>query len=497
MGEKDGKPKGSNTATQLVQIVERGGIELFHTSNELTYASIRINEHVENWRIHSRHFKSWLSQVYYKTRRKTPGAQALDDACNALHGKALFENPECQAFVRIAGDENVIFIDLGNPTWQAVEITSKGWRVIDKPPVKFVRPRGMKALPTPQRGGKLNRLSEFLNIYPADWPLVIGWLIGAYKPTGPYEGLAICAEQGCAKSFTQRILCSMIDPVSAGMRGEPRDERDLAIRAFNSWVVSFDNLSSIRPWFSDALCRLSTGGGFGTRELYSDDCEFLLESMRPIILNGISEVVTRGDLAERVTVVFLPTIDDKNRKTESELWDKFGREQPKFLGALYDVLAIALKEFPQTRLKHSPRMADYVRWVTAAESGLRLKQGEFLAAYQERKDEMLENVLAACAVAEQIREFMKGITGSWEGTYHDLKTELEKSFDAFPFSTKPRDWPQTEKALSGQLRRLRPSLKRAGIFVEELGKSSQGYRVRLSKQAARMNMLPVNVGEHQ
>ena len=37
------------------------------------------------------------------------------------------------------------------------------------------------------------------------------------------------------------------------------------IAANNGWVVALDNISYLPPWLSDALCRLSTGGGFATR----------------------------------------------------------------------------------------------------------------------------------------------------------------------------------------------------------------------------------------
>jgi len=34
------------------------------------------------------------------------------------------------------------------------------------------------------------------------------------------------------------------------------------IAALNSHVIAYDNLSVIPDWLSDALCVLSTGGGF-------------------------------------------------------------------------------------------------------------------------------------------------------------------------------------------------------------------------------------------
>ena len=68
------------------------------------------------------------------------------------------------------------------------------------------------------------------------------------------------------------------------------------IAANNSWCLAYDNLSHVPAWLSDALCRLSTGGGFATRELYTDQEEIIFDSQRPVLLTSIEEVATRSDL---------------------------------------------------------------------------------------------------------------------------------------------------------------------------------------------------------
>ena len=64
------------------------------------------------------------------------------------------------------------------------------------------------------------------------------------------------------------------------------------IAASNSRVCSLANLSRLPISSSDGLCRLSTGGGFSTRALYTDGEEMIFEAKRPIILNGIEELAT-------------------------------------------------------------------------------------------------------------------------------------------------------------------------------------------------------------
>ena len=95
------------------------------------------------------------------------------------------------------------------------------------------------------------------------------------------------------------MLRGLIDPNAAPVRTGPREERDLFIAASNGHVLAFDNLSDLAPWMSDALCRIASGGSFAVRQLYTDRDEVLFQAARPIILNGIEDVITRPDLADR------------------------------------------------------------------------------------------------------------------------------------------------------------------------------------------------------
>ena len=67
------------------------------------------------------------------------------------------------------------------------------------------------------------------------------------------------------------------------------------------WIIC----PSFPPWLSDALCRLATGGGHSARTLYTDLEEISLAVKRPVILNGIEDVATRPDLAERALQIEL------------------------------------------------------------------------------------------------------------------------------------------------------------------------------------------------
>ena len=101
------------------------------------------------------------------------------------------------------------------------------------------------------------------------------------------------------------------------------------ISASNSWVLAFDNLSGLPTWLSYVFCRLSTGGGFSTRELWTNGEEAIFDAMRPVILNGISAIATCPDLADRSIIITLPQIGDGVRRPEKEFWAAFEMAQPR------------------------------------------------------------------------------------------------------------------------------------------------------------------------
>jgi hypothetical protein len=136
----------------------------------------------------------------------------------------------------------------------------------------------------------------------------------------------------------------LVDPNVAPVRALAREERDLVIAANNSHVLAFDNLSGLPHALSDAFCRLATGASFGLRQLYTDADEVLFQAARPILLNGIEDVINRPDLADRTLFLTLPAIADHRRRSERQLWRDF--------------------EIARSRI-------DFALWATACESAFR------------------------------------------------------------------------------------------------------------------------------
>jgi hypothetical protein len=457
----------------IAELVIENGAVLFHDGEYRAFASFEVGGHQETWPIRSRQFKLWARGLYFKETGAAPNGHAVADAVAALEARALFgeESDTLQVKLRVAGNEpSAIHLDLGDDHWRGVTVTPDGWRVTEAHPVRFRRGHGMTALPDPVRGGSVERLRPFLNVEGDGFLLVVGWLLAAFRPPPtPYPTLALHGEQGVAKSTMSRVLRALIDPSSVPLRATPHDVRDLMISASASWVVAFDNLSHLQPWLSDALCRLATGGGFSTRQLYTDDEEMLFDAQRPVILNGIGELTTRSDLLDRSLLVHLPTIPKSARRREDEFWAAFERERPYILGALLDAVAYALANVGSVRLESPPRMADFAAWMCAAEPALGWEPGSFLRAYEANRGQSHELAVESSLVGPAVRDLAEL---GFEGTASEMLERVKDLVDER--AQRQRDFPSSPRKLAGDVRRLAPNLRALGYDVREPDRREPG-----------------------
>ena len=436
--------------------------ELFHTPEGTGYADIDVAGHRETWRILSKGFRRWVVGKYFESTGGAPSSEALQSALNVIEANAHYFGPERAVYIRVGGLDEKLYLDLCDEMWQVIEIDANGWRVVDNPPVRFRRASGAKPLPMPQKEGSLQAMRRFLNVdSDDDFVLVVAWTLAVIRNQGPYPLLVLSGEQGSAKSTFSAILRAMLDPNTAPLRALPREDRDLFIAATNGHVMAFDNVSVLPNWISDTLCRLATGGGFAVRQLYTDQDEVLFNEARPIILNGIDEIVTRPDLADRALFLTLEPIPEERRRPETEIWEDFNTEHPRILGVLLDAVAEGLRRLPDTRLDRLPRMADFALWATACETAL-WPAGTFGSAYNGNRDDAVESVIEADLVAVAVRVLMTSRT-MWTGIYTDLLGALELEVDERV--RKSGNWPASARALASRLRRAATILRKAGIDI--------------------------------
>jgi hypothetical protein len=399
----------------------------------------------------------------------------MKSALDVLEYKAM-SGPVHEVYLRIARQEDRIYWDLGNEKWEAIEITAQGWRVIDRPPVKFRRTRNTSELPHPVAGGKLEELQQLLKAPDEYWVLIRGWLLDCLKGKKPYLILAVSGEHGTAKSTLLRCLRQIIDPLrKAELSSLPREERDLGVDGESEYCLVYDNVSYLPPWLSDALCRVSTGAGIKTRKLYSNDEQTVFGFARPIALNGIPDFAENQDLLSRSLIIGQTTICDTDRKGEDEMTLAYSAMQPRLVGALCDMAARGLREYHKTHFDRLPRMADSTIWITAC-TGDR----QFL-------DHLLENQTAAQEIALESSPVVEALLlwlrwsckgNRWQGNCKELLEALRSIYRDRGEYDKLKDLPKTPRALSGRLKRDAPAMRSLHKIDVKVGsKSGNGKRL--------------------
>jgi hypothetical protein len=201
------------------------------------------------------------------------------------------------------------------------------------------------------------------------------------------------------------------------------------------------------------------------------DGEYIARFQRPVIINGIEEVMTRSDLMDRSILLNLPVIPEEDRRSESRFWEDFNEASPCILGAILDIVSGGLRRLPEVDLPRKPRMADFAIWVTACEPALGLKDGAFMEANNLNRDEVHQMTLASSPVGQAVQDLVAQ-RGTWRGTATELLVILNLLAGA---DRTARGWPQNAQKLSGQLTRLMPNLRALGIDVVR-GKEDRNTR---------------------
>jgi hypothetical protein len=415
----------------------------------------------------SRHaLRAVLARDFRRRHNVTPNAAALADAVTVLEGEAQESDRE-RVFPRVGEHNRDVVLDLGRKDGSVVVVNSTGWRVEGRSPVPFRRSALTSELPEPQRGGSADELRDLVNVSDETWPLVLGWIVAAFLPSTPHPILMLGGLHGTGKSTAARMLVGLLDPSPAALRSPPSDDRQWAVAANASWAMVIDNVSSIPPWWSDALCKVVTGDGYTLRKLYTDAELTVLAFRRVVALTSIDPGALRGDLGDRLLLIDLEAIRESRRRTEKELEARFCALRPRMLGAILDIVVGVLRELPNVKLDAMPRLADFACVLSAMDSVLRTHS---LNAYLGQRERIASDVVESDPVGLGLVNLM-ATTSEWSGT----PTELLRAIDP----PKPvRGWPQSARAFSARLKRLTPALRAIGIEVATGTRKPGGNRER-------------------
>ena len=411
----------------------------------------------------------YLRQIA-KGRGVTLKAGDLKDINETLKAHAETDLQPVNIYLRIAPYQNGIEIDLGDVAHTIVRITPEGTKlVLEGSETLFYRSNATSPFVQPANNGNLDNLKKYLNnIRPEMQVLLIAWI--SYTLAHPknsatnYVILALIGGQGTGKSFTCKLISRLIDPSKVGLQIMQKNPTDLVVAAQNAHVLFYDNIREISETMSDTLCICATGGYLTKRQLYTDNEQSISHLHAALVLNGIFEFITQGDLAQRALIIHLTEMDESNRRSEKDLESELEQDLPEILQGLFELIADIFGYLPDAKVIHPERMIDFSHWLAAMEMVHGAPPGAYQSIYSECLNEAQLNSLLENPLASAMYKFADSLNKPWEGRPSDLLHELNSV--ATRSDMRSADWPKSPESLSKRLKALGGPLKPQGVFIE-------------------------------
>ncbi len=447
----------------------------------------------------NRDFRAWLTNFIHSKFHIIPTLRRIDNVAQMLESIAL--NAECSNQYPLelrtlfrerptkSGEiKSELYYDLGE---SAVRITPEDWFIVARPGIMFRRFSQQLPQVIPEKGGDIFELAKYVNLDDKnDVLLFLVFAISAFIPGYPRPLCLLYGSQGAGKSTPGRLLKRLIDPTTVEGTVLPTSHDDFVRTANHHALLVFDNLSSIKPNISDALARISTGDTFAKRALYTDDDDIVYRLQRPVMLNGINQVITQSDLLDRSILLEMHRIDKAKMRTEKDFWADFDEQKPLILGAIFDTISKAMAKFPDVHLKELPRMADFAKWGYAIADSIDGFTGEdFLSAYVGNIEKQHEQAIESSAVGTAVYLFMthdEVVKGVWTGTATQLMRQIEDTGIIINIDEEPSEltkelnmitngslWPKDASWFMRRLNYVLPDLESQGIQINSYTQNNQ------------------------
>lgn len=458
-GYKGGIPFNKTDSRKLTALSFLDDVRLLRDEVGVGYAQIGERDFVP---VKSSAFKHHVTLGLFNDKGLTPDDNTLKAVIN--YADALASQTEREAvWLRFGQTGATRYLFLADDACQVVEIDNAGWRVVDDPAVVFRRGDCLP-MPVPQKGD-LSELTDFLNVGADEMPFLLAWMVTAiYFPSQICPIALLDGPAGSGKSSALRTIIETIDPKVGAQAGEPKSEDDLFAAAYSAGTVSGDNFSSIAK-ISDALCRLSTGGGIRKRKLYTDFESVSMTAKRPILIAGIDPTFYAADLSERIVRIRLQRPDEylNDMQFESMLIEKRAR----FTGAVLDLVVECINKADQIESRDS-RFATYCRVGEVIARRMGRDDGWFIEQLQEKQSEEMADLEYSDSVFEFLTRQISssGVNETkWEANSKQLWESMQEQLELRHLKVPREDVPRSAKGMGSRVERAIPMLKQHGIQV--------------------------------
>ncbi|MBU1917097.1 bifunctional DNA primase/polymerase [bacterium] len=453
------------------------------------FVVLPIDGHLEVCHAKNNSLRNWLAGKFREKHQHPPNSDAMKQAQIQVELRCS-KSDQVELFNRVGWYEGAIYYDLTTPDWQGVKITRDGWEIGPLPPV-FRRYKHQTKQVIPVRDGKANDFLKFCNIRENDQCLFLVTIATFFIPDIPHVIPNLDGTQGSGKSFTSKNIKGLVDPSVVMLMSAPKNLEQVQMIAEKHWVSPFDNISGIKGWLSDFLCRAVTGEGDMKRSLYTDDDEFIRAYRRCIVLNGIGTYADRPDLLDRSIIFDIPELIAK--RSEEDIKAEWEQLLPGILGSFFTAISEAMGVVDLIRGHEAFRMSDFAQWGAALARPLGYTKEEFFKKYRESVKQKWVEAADVNTLTGKIVGLMQE-RGEWKGTFTTLLEEIN------PKSNRDNNLPCSERKLSSDLKRIGPLLNTNGlnVFYPKEREAGTGRKMITLSKAVESTMgvnVGVNVGE--
>jgi putative DNA primase/helicase len=228
-------------------------------------------------------------------------------------------------------------------------------------------------------------------------------------------------------------------------------------------------VSSLPGWLSDAFSRIASGAGFKPRTLFTNRDQEIFRGKRPIVMDGISEVVRKSDMLSRTLLIDVPPISGSRRQYDEDLGAAFDKHHAGILGALLDALSAGLANKDSVVLedRHKSRLIDFDRWAVATEQALGMKPGTYVNARELSRGVATTKALESEPIWVPLDTLARAHTQMrpWQGTTKKLLKKLD-DLEENSALKRSKEWPKTPEKLRAILRSLAGEMLEHGVHFE-------------------------------
>jgi DNA polymerase elongation subunit (family B) len=428
-----------NEADTLVSVAEKEIPFTFVNHLNQPCAVVKVRNHYEVMEMNDESFLGLLRQMWRDSNtaknslKITISDDMLKRARAALVGSVQqLERPKIKTHLRVAWKERnkVLRYDLTNQSWQQIEISSNGIRLIDsktildeikeyessgfaknKAPILFQRYSNTQEQVLPAEKFRSDildyyieeltnvtdkRATSFAKRYTEHWrtegsldnrtKILIAkvLLISKFIADIPHFLVNVIGSPGAMKTHYLKFDKRLIDPGSTEVHSPPITTKDIHQKFAHNYYIILDNIGFIEKWLSDLVCSVITGSGFECRALWTDQGIVNMVLKSCIAVGSVNRVFNEQDALTRLVIQEFLEVDsnESNYLPEDVIEAKFQEIRPEILSCIFHILSKAIEIKQKITGKYAlGRMADVLEWCEAISQAMGYEEMEFRRAY--------------------------------------------------------------------------------------------------------------------